>query len=356
MKTIRALAPTLALMLLCACVPALAEEEELLTCGDYEYRLSDDSGAVLTGYIGPEGEVVIPNELDGHPVTGVQGNPFFKPEEYRILNCTFKVARDHPSLATIGGVLFCKTDRRLVCYPPSAQGPYEIPQGIESIGEMAFAFCSGLTDISIPDGVTSIGEGAFVSCNGLTSVTIPDGVTAIGDWAFESCGSLTDVSIPDSVTAIGNGAFSVCVRLKTIAVSPGNPVYADMDGVLYTKALDSLVACPAGKEESAYRIPDGVTSIGDFAFTYCGGLTSVTIPDSVTSIGVGAFYGCTSLTSVTIPDSVTSIGQIAFVKCGEGFTVTCGEGSVAAAWCERNGVAFVYPQPDYTEAPEDWLY
>ena len=62
-------------------------------------------------------------------------------------------------------------------------------------------------------------------------------------------------------------------------------------------------------------IPDSVTSIGDFAFSGCESLTSVTIPDSVTSIGFRAFSGCESLTSVTIPDSVTSIGAEAFRKC-----------------------------------------
>ena len=134
MKAVRAFSITLAMLLFCACVPALAEEEPL-TCGDFTYRLSDDGGAVLTGYTGPEGEVIIPNELDGHPVTGVEGNPLYSSRDRRILNCTFKVTRDHPCLATIGGVLFCKTDRRLVCCPPSAQGPYEIPQGIESIGD-----------------------------------------------------------------------------------------------------------------------------------------------------------------------------------------------------------------------------
>ena len=55
-----------------------------------------------------------------------------------------------------------------------------------------------------------------------------------------------------------------------------------------------------------------VTSIGDEAFNYCTGLTSITIPNSVTSIGNSAFYGCTGLTSVTIPNSVTSIGEDAF--------------------------------------------
>ena len=68
-----------------------------------------------------------------------------------------------------------------------------------------------------------------------------------------------------------------------------------------------------------------VTSIGDWAFSDCTSLTSVTIPDSVTNIGNGAFYGCTSLTSVTIPDSVTSIGEYAFRNCTSLTSVTIGD-------------------------------
>ena len=58
-----------------------------------------------------------------------------------------------------------------------------------------------------------------------------------------------------------------------------------------------------------------VTSIGDYAFQYCSGLTSITIPNSVTSIGEWAFQDCTGLTSITIPNSVTSIGYCAFLCC-----------------------------------------
>lgn len=72
---------------------------------------------------------------------------------------------------------------------------------------------------------------------------------------------------------------------------------------------------PWGNYISKVIIEDGVTSIGDFAFYGCTGLTSVSIPDSVTSIGYSAFEGCTGLTSITIPDSVTSIGNSAFCGC-----------------------------------------
>ena len=63
-------------------------------------------------------------------------------------------------------------------------------------------------------------------------------------------------------------------------------------------------------------IPDGVTSIGSYAFFYnFSNLTNITLPGSITSIGSGAFAGCSSLTSITIPDGVTSIGWYAFVSC-----------------------------------------
>ena len=66
---------------------------------------------------------------------------------------------------------------------------------------------------------------------------------------------------------------------------------------------------------TSVTIPGSVTSIGSSAFRNCSGLTSVAIPGSVTSIGGDAFRDCTSLTSVTIPNSVTSIGELAFSGC-----------------------------------------
>ena len=154
-----------------------------------------------------------------------------------------------------------------------------IPNGVTSIGGVAFYNCSGLTSITIPNSVTSIGESAFYGCSGLTSITIPDGVTSIGDNAFRNCSGLTSIVIPNSVTSIGNWAFNGCSGLTSI------------------------------------EIPNSVTSIGSSAFYGCSGLTSITIPNSVTSIGNYAFRNCSGLTSITIGNSVTSIGDEAFYDC-----------------------------------------
>ena len=102
------------------------------------------------------------------------------------------------------------------------------------------------------------------------------------------CSGLTSVTIPNSVTSIGDNAFVCCSGLTSIVVDASNTAYSSQDGVLYNKAKTVLIQCPGGKS-GGFTIPDSVTSIGDYAFASCTGLTSVTIPNSVTSIGDGAF-------------------------------------------------------------------
>ena len=173
-------------------------------------------------------------------------------------------------------------------------------------------------------------------------------VTSIGDGAFAECSSLTNIELPDSVTSMGVNPFADCWRLKNIQVSPEQPVFAVIDGVLFNKAEKSLVCYPAGKQEEAYEVPQGIQQIKSYAFYDCSALTSIKLPDSVTSIGESAFYGCDSLTTIELPDSVTSIGDEAFVGCSN-LTITVQRDSYAAQYAKDNNLKYTYPEAN------DWL-
>ena len=244
-----------------------------------------------------------------------------------------------------------------------------IEDGVSSIGNYAFSYCTGLTSITIPDSVTSIGSSAFSGCSGLTrvnisdlkswcntsfgdvssnpllyahnlylnnslltSITIPDNVTSIGSYAFAYCSSLTSITIPDSVTTIGSYAFYGCTGLTSVTIpssvtSIGDYAFRDCTGLTSVTIPDSVTsigdyAFYGCTGLTSITIPDSVTSIGNYTFYRCNGLTSITIPDSVTSIGEYAFYNCSSLTNVTIPDSVTNIGDHAFYNCSSLTSIT----------------------------------
>lgn len=147
-------------------------------------------------------------------------------------------------------------------------------------------------------------------------------VTSINEITLGLFSHVISVTIPNSVTSIKADAFMWCSDLVAIHVAPGNLYYMDIDGVLFSKDQKILIRYPAGKTDSFYSIPDGVTSIECGAFERCRSLESVIIPDSVINIGSLAFGGCFRLKPVTIPNSVISIGNDIFLGCFKGALVS----------------------------------
>ncbi len=203
--------------------------------------------------------------------------------------------------------------------------------------DTSFYGCKNIDSFILPDCITSIGEYAFFGCTALTSITIPSGITIKNFNAFSNCINLTEVyykgtieqwisihklsnpcfngaalyidnkivvnvTIPDGVTSIDDYAFYGCSGFKSIII-PSSVTSIGDHSFYGCNALESIT------------IPSNVTSIGDFSFGICHELSSITIPSNVTSIGAYAFKHCSGLTSITIPSSVTSIGRAAFSDC-----------------------------------------
>ncbi len=189
-----------------------------------------------------------------------------------------------------------------------------------NIGNNAFRFNNAnntkLANVTIAEGVTSIGECAFQYCTGLTAVIIPASVTSIGDYAFNNCNNpdfSVTIAVNSQLETIGNNAFSNCSGLNRSLTIPASVMSIGDYAFNNCNNIDFNVTFAANSQLEA---------IGNNAFSNCRGLMSIIIPASVTSIGDYAFNGCWNLTAITIPASVTSIGNSAFSSCQRLSSVT----------------------------------
>ncbi len=285
------------------------------------------------------------------------------------------VDADNANYCSENGVLFNKAMTELIQYPlGNDDTTYAIPDSVTSIGTSAFCDCSSLSSLIIPDSVTNIGTCAFMYCTSLTSITVGNSLTTIYHSAFYGCASLTSITIPKSVTTIGDATFYGCTALETIDVDTDNVNYCSVDGVLFNIDKTELIQYPARKTGDTYAVPGSVTTIGDAAFYCCVFLKSISVPDenknyrsvdgvlfdkettrliqypagktddaytipgSVTTLGNYAFSYCTSLKSLVIPKSVTTLGDSVFNGCIALETIDVDADNVN--YCSENGVLF----------------
>ena len=245
-----------------------------------------------------------------------------------------------------------------------------IPDSVTHIGGGVFAECHSLTSVTIPSSAEFIGADVFYDCRNLESITLPrtDNIDSsaygfiefifnTGNYNHSSIHNIpesvkyvnitggskisasdfvtsdrrspiniVEIKISKDVTNIDVCAFKYCEKLQSIIVSDDNEVYKTVDGVLYTKDMKTLLSYPVAKSDETLTIPEGVTSIKDYAFRDTIYLRNVTIPTSITCIDKYAFYDCYSLTDITIPNSITKIDNYAFTNCVNLMSVTLGSG------------------------------
>ena len=251
---------------------------------DFEYWYDETvGGTMIRGYIGAGGEVAIPKEIDGKPVTIIDRNTF----------------KDNAAITSIYIPSTIKKIDQCAFQNCKSLETVTLVNGLESIGWNAFNNCEKIKNIEIPDTVTTLdgktdsefsdnpGLGIFGSCTSLETVVIGKGVFAIPSYCFMNCTSLKRIIIPGNVIMLGNEAFYNCINLETVILEEGveqigNPMYL---------------------------------SSGTYVFSKCTSLASLTLPETLERIASLAFSDCTSLTDVEVPSNCSIIGSRAFDRC-----------------------------------------
>jgi hypothetical protein len=205
----------------------------------------------------------------------------------------FQVDSNNADFTSRDGVLYTKDMETLVLYPPAKKGgSYSAPEGVKRIGAWAFCSAKQLGTVLLPAGLETIGEEAFIDSR------------------------IKSFYLPASTKELGEGTFEYCISLKEVGVDGENQYFTAIDGVLYTKDMKTLLAYPAGSKIKEFKLPEGVSSIGAYAFSNSN-LTYVFMKNgSLKNIGKSAFEFCTKMAYPVIPEGVDQIFDLAFEGCG----------------------------------------
>ena len=302
----------------------------------YQYKYPTGKGSAKKRSVRKVGEknLVIPETLDGLPVTEIADRAFF---------CAFDLENVWlPETVTRLGeaaFMYC-TSLSYIELPENlsyiSSGTFRHCHSLEEIalgekisylGSFAFDGCSNLVSFTVPPLIQNLNEGLLLNCSGLLQLDLGNNLTTIGKRALEGCSSLVSVYIPKNLEEIEE-TFETCSSLEFFEVAPDNEHFLSIEGVLFDKPGQTLIRYPrANRDELAetkareekpvltnYYIPDGVENISTFSFSRSYGLTNIVIPSTVTKIEPYAFYMCTNLLQATIPDSIEAIPPGAFSR------------------------------------------
>ena len=222
-----------------------------------------------------------------------------------------EVATGNTAFKSIDGVLVSLDGKKLIAYPnakPGAASSLPAYQGV--IGQPSASV------YKIPDGVEIVGQAAFAQVNGLTAIELNE-VKKLEKGAFDKQTKLRNVRLGSSVDTIEEGAFGGNQNLTAFDVDSLNPNYTSDDGVIYNADKTELVLFPGGKGGEYTTLPK-TTKIRRRAFYYNNVLAKVNFNKDLEVIDGDAFQATTELKNITFeaPARVKSIGTFAFQGSG----------------------------------------
>lgn len=274
-------------------------------------------------------DVVIPDTIDGYPVTYIEKDAFaataitgirlganvtgfdanaFSATEAMV---AFSVDENNPAFSSDSqGALYNKDKTRLVKIPGGFTGSFVLPDTVTSIAPSA---TPGSYLSNLIYNVYSGGNYLGTASNPYYALIEPAST------------SVTTFTIHKDAKCIADQAFNYCSKLTAFSVESGNTAFIAYNGALYTGDRKTLLRIPGGFA-GTYAIPYGVTTLAPYCAYSCQNLTGLTIANTVTAIPEKAIWYCNSLTSISIPNSVKTLGSEAFCSCANLTTVTLGTG------------------------------
>lgn len=286
--------------------------EQVNPASDFAYTAADGE-VTITDYIGTSEHVLIPDTIDGLPVTALGHRAFYE-----------------------------KTVTTVV-----------VPDSVTEIGAACFSGDNYLVSLKLPDGLKRLPPASLESCMRLYDFNLPQSLEKIYSSVFEFNYYLTHLTLPSSLTEIEQLNFIGLYGLQSLTLAEDNAAFKldETNGLLMTADGTRLLHCFSDIVPAEEIIlPEGVKIVDPFAFHYDYDVKRIVLPEGVETIGAMAFAMCPNLTEIVIPASVTNIGVMDGLEGRTGIisykrnVIVTPEGCPAWNWAVETGATVKSPE------------
>lgn len=286
--------------------------EQVNPASDFAYT-ADGGEVTITDYIGTSEHVLIPDTIDGLPVTALADKAFYEKHVTTVV----------------------------------------VPDSVTEIGDLCFSGDNYLVSLTLPDELAELPYAALESCFRLMDFNLPKELKKISGSALQYNYYLTHLTLPSSLTEIEQLNFIGLYGLQSLTLAEDNAAFKldETNGLLMTADGTRLLHCFSDIVPAEEIIlPEGVKIVDPFAFHYDYDVKRIVLPEGVETIGAMAFAMCPNLTEIVIPASVTDIGAMDGLDGRTGIisykhnVIVTPEGSPAWNWAVETGATVKSPE------------